>query len=234
MRTTFMTMAAIAALSVAAPVAAQPRDGHRTDSGELQMQIDAGFRSGSISANEVTPLRDGLRQLVQLEQRFSRNGISGREHAVLQQHGNALRQQISLAERTGYDRSSRDRTAWNDRYDREHRADWESRYARDRDAAWDSRDSRGERFGSGTRFDRPNRGDRFASDARFDRPNRGDRFAGDARIGQHTSMRMRTLPREYREEFRDDENVYYRYDDRRIYQIDRRTDLILGLLDVGN
>ena len=217
MRTTFMTMAAIAALSVAAPAAAQPWNGHRTQSGVLQMQIDAGFRSGAISENEVMSLRDSLRQLVQLERRFSPNGISGRERAVLQQHGNALRHRISLAERTGYGRSDRDRAAWDDRYDREHRADWESRYVRDRDAAWEGRDGRGERFGA---------------DSRFDRPHRGDRFAGDVRVGQHATMRMVALPRQYREEFRDNEDVYYRYDDRRIYQIDRRTDLILRLLDV--
>ena len=214
-----MTMTALAALSVAMPAAAQPWNGHRTHSGELQMQIEAGFNSGAISHNEATTLRDRLRQLVQLERRFSPNGISGRENAVLQQHSNALRQQIGLAERSGYGRSDRDRAAWNDRYDREHRADWENRYARDRDAAWEGRDGRGERFGS---------------DARFDRPNRGDRFAGDARIGQRTSMRMVALPRQYRGEFRDNEDVYYRYDDRRIYQIDRRTDLILRLLDVAS
>lgn len=217
MRTTFMTMAALAALSVAAPAAAQPWNGHRTHSAELQTQIDAGFDSGAISPNEVTALRDGLRRLMQLERRFSPNGISGRENALLQQRSNALRQQIRMAERTGYGRSAQDRAAWDDRYDREHRADWENRYVRDRDAAWEGREGRGERFGV---------------DARFDRPNRGDRFAGDARIGQHTSMRMRVLPAQYREEFRDDENVYYRYDDRRIYRIDRRTDRILGLIDV--
>ena len=210
-------MTALAALSVAMPATAQPWNGHRTHSGELQMQIEAGFDSGAISHNEATTLRNRLRQLVRLERRFSPNGISGRENAVLQQHSNALRQQISLAERSGYGRSDRDRAAWDDRYDREHRADWESRYVRDREAAWASRDRRDGRFGSA---------------ARFDRPNRGDRFAGDARIGQHTSMRMTALPRQYREEFRDDQDFYYRYDDGRIYQIDRRTDLILRLLDV--
>lgn len=219
MRTTFMTMAALAALSVAAPSAAQPGSGHRTGSGELQMQLDAGIRSGAITPNEATALRVDLRQLVQLEQRFSPNGISGREHAMLQRQGNALRQRISLAERSGAVRSDRDRAAWVERYDREHRADWESRYVRDRDAAWASRDGRDERFGS---------------NARFDRPNRGDRFAGDARIGQRTTVRMAALPTQYREQFRDNDDVYYRSDDRRIYQIDRRTGLILGLLDMND
>jgi hypothetical protein len=66
----------------------------------------------------------------------------------------------------------------------------------------------------------------------LNRPNRGDRFAGDARIGQRTTYRMAGMPQQYREQFRDDDQVYYRYDDRRIYQVDRRTNLIVGLLDM--
>ena len=217
MRTTFMTMAALAALSVAAPATAQPWNGNRTQSGELQLQIDEGIRSGSISREEVTPLRESLSQLVRLERRFSANGISGVERALLQQRGAALRQQINFAERTGDGHSDHDRAAWEDRYDREHRADWESRYVRDRDAAWEGRDGFAGR-----------------SDMRFDRANRGDRFAGDARIGQRTTYRMAALPERYRTQFRDDDRVYYRHDDRRIYQVDRRTHLILGLLDMAD
>ena len=229
MKMTFMTMAALAALSVAAPATAQQWNGHRTQSGELQMQIDAGIRSGVIAPHEATTLRDGLTQLVRLERRFAPNGISGREHAVLQQHGNALRQRISVAERAGTGRWGGNRAAWDDRYDREHRAAWENRYIRDREAAWQSRDGRDR---DAAWQGRDGRGDRFGSNARFDRPNRGDRFAGDARIGQRTTYRMAAMPQQYREQFRDDEQVYYRYDDRRIYQVDRRTNLIVGLLDM--
>lgn len=220
MKTILLTMAALSGLSVAAPAAAQPWNSHRTQSAELQMRIDEGVRSGAISRRELRPLRDSLQQLVMLERQFGDQGISGREHAVLQQRSASLRQQIHMAQGTGNGHHNDDRRAtWEDSYDREHRAGWEDRYLRDRDAAWTSR------FG---------RDDRFGANARFDRPNRGDRFAGDVRVGQRTSMRMGALPEQFREEFRDDEDVYYRYDDRRIYQVDRRTDLIRGLIDIVN
>jgi hypothetical protein len=191
MKTIFTTMAALSALSVAAPALAQSGPGHRTQSGELRMQIDAGVRTGAISRREMQPLRNSLRQLIGLERQFGINGISGREHATLRQRGALLRQQIATAERSGYGRNGR--ADWSDRND-----------------------------------GKPG----FASNGRFDRPNRGDRFAGDVRVGQRASARMLALPERYRDEFRDGNDVYYRYDDRRIYQIDRRSHLIMALLDM--
>jgi len=72
----------------------------------------------------------------------------------------------------------------------------------------------------------------WLADTRFDGPNRGDRFTGDVRIGQRYSARMIALPTELRDEYRDSDDVYYRYDEDRIYQVDRRTNLILRLLDL--
>jgi hypothetical protein len=273
MKTIFMTMAALSALSVAAPASAQPANFHRTQSGDLRIQIDAGVRTGAISRRELLPLQTSLQQLISLERRYGRAGISGQEHAALQRRSNALRQEIDLAERSGRGRNGR--ADWNDRNDGK------------------------PGFAANGRFDRPNRGDRFAGDVRvgqrashrmvalpaqyrneyrdgtdvyyryddrriyqvnrrtgivmalldmdwngndrrdpssmngrFDGPNRGDRFNGDVRVGQRSSLRMRNVPEQYRAEFRDSDDFYYRYDDRRIYQIDRRTDLILGLLDI--
>ena len=100
MKTIFVTMAALAALS-AAPAAAQPWNGSRTSSGELQVRIDAGVQSGVISRRELVPLRNDLLQLAGLERQFAANGISGRERSVLQQQGNDLRRQIDVAERNG-------------------------------------------------------------------------------------------------------------------------------------
>ena len=199
MKTTYLTMAALAALSVAASASAQPWTGdrtHFTHSTALQMQIDDGVRTGAISRREMLPLRDGLRQLVRLERQFSANGFSGREQATLQQRSATLRRQINMAERSQT-----------------------SRYDRQRDANWTEGRDRDERYGAS---------------ARFDRPNRGDRFAGDARIGQPYSARMIALPVRYRDEFRDNDQVYYRYDDDRIYQVDRTTGVILRLLDISN
>jgi hypothetical protein len=220
MKITFLTMAAMAALSVAAPAAAQSWHSGQSQSAELQMQIDGGVRSGAISRADMPGLRDGLRQLVALERQFSPGGISRREGFILQQRSTELRQQIDLAERGGYHNAGVDsRTAWEARYDRDHRAAWEARYMSERSAQYDGAFSRDQNS--------------YSND-RFDQPNRGDRFAGDVRVGQRFSARMAALPAAYRTDYRDNDQVYYGYDDQRIYRVDRRTGLILALFDLTN
>lgn len=251
MKMVFVTTAALAALAVSAPAAAQRWNSHADESSELRMQIEAGVASGAISEREMMPLQNGLRQLISLERQFGADGISGREHGTLQQFGATLRQQIDAAQRDSrfsqrnsryQDRNSNGRyngerrSDWEASYDREHRAEWENRYLRDRSVAWESRfaamrSNDNSRFGSNGGFGMDQR---FGGNGGFDRPNRGDRFAGDVRVGQRTSYRMVALPGEYREQFRDNDQVYYRYDDKRIYQVDRRTDTVLGLLDILN
>lgn len=73
--------------------------------------------------------------------------------------------------------------------------------------------------------------DDSVADARRD--NRGDRFAGDLRVGQHFSDRQVTLPTQYRARYRDSDASFYRYDDDRIYQIDRSSGLIMAMFDIG-
>jgi hypothetical protein len=60
----------------------------------------------------------------------------------------------------------------------------------------------------------------------------GDRFSGDARIGQHVTPRIVSMPVKYRSDYVDTDQIYYGFDDGRVYQIDRKTQLILGLLDL--
>ena len=232
MKTILMTMTALAALAVAAPASAQPWSGQRSNTGDLQMQIDAGLRSGVISRREATPLRASLGELLRLERLFSTNGFTGRENATLRQRSNQLRQQIRMAERDGNPRGA----GWEGR-DSDGRAGWENRDDDRRDTRWENRDDdrrdvgKEDRDGDGNgRWD--DRQASFGSDARFDRPNRGDRFAGDARIGHRAGLRMVALPDRYRDQFRDSADVYYRYDDGRVYRINRRTDMILGLFDI--
>lgn len=191
MRPIYMTMAAVAALSMAAPASAQW--GHdRTYSHQLQVQINSGVSQGTISRRESVRLREDLSRLVRLERRFSPNGISGREHAQLMQRSTALSKDIRMA--------SRDHNRSGDQA-----ATWESRYI---NGHW-------------------------VPDARFAGLRPGDRFSGDARVGQHVTPRMVNLPAEYRGQYVDDARVYYGYDNGRIYQIDRQSQMILALLDVG-
>ena len=85
MKTMFLTMTALAALSVAAPAAAQPWSGQNANTATLQTQLDAGISSGAISRREAMPLRSTLRQLLSLERQFSRNGFTGRENSARRQ-----------------------------------------------------------------------------------------------------------------------------------------------------
>jgi hypothetical protein len=41
------------------------------------------------------------------------------------------------------------------------------------------------------------------------------------------------LPSQYRNDYVDNEQVYYGYDNGRIYQIDRQSQMILALLDIA-
>jgi hypothetical protein len=69
-------------------------------------------------------------------------------------------------------------------------------------------------------------------DARFAGLHPGDRFSGDARIGQRVTPRIVSMPVQYRSDYADTDQIYYGYDNGRVYQIDRKTQLILALLDI--
>lgn len=69
-------------------------------------------------------------------------------------------------------------------------------------------------------------------DARFSGLHPGDRFSGDTRVGQHATARIVGIPAQYRGEYVDTDQVYYGYDNGRVYQIDRRSQTVLALLDL--
>lgn len=222
MKTIFLTMAA--AICVATPAAAQPWQGRgNQQSVELQTRIDAGVRSGAISQRELYSLRASLRQLTTLERQLGIGGLTGRENATLRLRGNELRQQIHFASQTGAGArfegngrgDNRDRAGWDARYDSEHRTAWDDRYMSDRNSAWES-----------------GRQGNMGLNSRFAASTRGARFAGDVGIGQRASRRMVAMPDQYRGEFRDSDEVYYRYDSERVYEIDRDSNLIVRLFDL--
>ena len=189
MKVIYTMMAAVAALSLAAPASAQW--GHqRTYSQQLRVQLDSGISRGTISRRESIELRADLDRLVRLEQRFSPNGISGREHSVLMKRSTALEKDIRIAS--------------HDRRRGDHMANWESGSV---NGHW-------------------------VPDARFAGLHPGDRFTGDARIGQHATARIISMPAQYRGDYVDTDQVYYGYDNGRVYQIDRQSQMILALLDM--
>jgi hypothetical protein len=133
------TMAAVAAISLAAPASAQW--GHdRTYSHQLQAQLDAGISGGTISRRESIALRADLDRLVRLEQTFIPGGISGREHSILMQRSSALAKDIRLA--------ARSHNRWGNQ-----------------PVAWESRTTNGQ-WVPDARFAGLHPGDRFSGDAR--------------------------------------------------------------------
>jgi hypothetical protein len=226
-----VALAATSAFAVAAPAAAQQfRGGYgQIRSDQLQIQLQAGIRSGAISRAEATPLRQQLFQLMRLERLYARDGISGRERADLQYRINRLRQGIRFAERSGggYGRDDDRYGRGDDGYGRD------GGYDRDRDG-WDDRDgNRDGRWDVDTRNDSNRDGwdDRDTDrDGRWDDDNDGDgrdRAGYELRVGQRVTADLDALPYAYRNQYRDGEGVYYRTDGRQIYQIDARTQTVV-------
>jgi hypothetical protein len=248
-----IALAATSAIAAAAPAAAQSGYGGngygnaQIRSDQLQMQLQAGIRSGAITRTEATPLREQLRQLTRLEALYARDGISGRERADLQHRINALRQGIRIAERGADGRYGRD----DDRYDRDDdrysRGDVDSRYDRNNDG-WDDRDGdRNGRWDVDSRYDSNrdgyddrdyNRDGRWDNDQGYQQSDgRGvvgqilDRVTGTGglRVGQRASADLGGVPYAYRTQYRDGSGVYYRSDGRQIYQIDARTQTVVRI-----
>ena len=154
MKKTIIIAAALSAIGLAVPAAAQNRYGNdnsygygngqtgiyaRTD--QLRQRLQFGVQRGTISRQEAVYLRDGVRQLTRLGRQYSRDGFSRYERRDLQGRIQQLQQQIHLAERNRddrYGRDDRDRGDWRDgREDRDDRYDgdrrWDDDNRRDRD-----------------------------------------------------------------------------------------------------
>lgn len=242
-----IALAATTAFAGAMPAAAQYGAGGNVPirSDQLQLQLQAGVRSGAISRAEAMPLREQLMQLTRLERLYARDGISGRERADLQHRINSLRQGIRMAERGGNGRYGRD----DDRYDRDDRFSDRNGYDRNNDG-WDDRDgNRDGRWDVDARNDSNrdgwddrdhDRDGRWDNDEGYGREavqDRGvvgqiiDRVTGTGglRVGQRASADLGTLPYAYRNAYRDGAGTYYRSDGRQIYQIDARTQTVVRI-----
>lgn len=204
MKTIHLIFAAVSALAIATPLAAQPRhdrdathsrswNDDRPNMANLRMQLDAGISSGTITRREASTLRTDLNALSRLERIYGRDGFSRSERNTLMRRSAGLERLIHRAERN-LDRGSA-------------RAGWE----RGRD------DGYAETIAVGV-----------------DQGHRGDRFSGDLRVGQRFSKGQVALPVQYRTRYRDSERSYYRYDANRVYEIDRSSGLILAMFDVSN
>ena len=210
MKKIYLTLAAASAFAIAAPAAAQSWHGDRS-----APQSWNGDRSNT--AQLAAQLDDGIRS-----GNISRRSAT-RLRAQLRQISQ-LERQYSMGGFNGWERSDlreRSRTLSMNIRSAENNG-----YGRGgRDDRYSDNDRRDDRYSDNDRRD--GRGPDFQHD-------RGDRFAGDLRVGQHFSARQVALPMEYRDRYRDSESSYYRYDDRRVYQIDRVSGLIMAMFDLAN
>jgi hypothetical protein len=227
MKTFLWTMAAIPALAIAAPAAAQyqtypnqyqtyPSATVSTDMSArinaLGQRLDAGIRTGVIDRTEARTLRAQLRALARRYGQYNYNGLTGTERADLQQRMRVLRRQVRLADGGTYDRY--DRFASEDAYGTGGYYGRGGPYDADGDG-WDDRDC-----------DRDGDIDSGSCDTR--RGGIGGFIenilgVGGLRVGQRVTGELYGLPPQYQDRFRDGYGYVYRSDGRRIYQIDART-----------
>jgi len=113
MNKTLFLVTAVSALSAAAPAASQSRSQYGVDTsfdariGAMQSRLDAGVRAGTIDRREAWTLRQRLRDVSRLEQRYSLGGFSAWERSDLQARLRSLRQDLRVADNGSWDRYDR-------------------------------------------------------------------------------------------------------------------------------
>jgi len=227
----FLSMAAMGAIAVAAPAAAQSgygNNGYQNGYGpnanagggmgisnriaQLDARLQAGIQNGDIDRAEARSFRMQIRQLQRLEQQYSYNGLTQAERQDLQQRLRSLRQDIQVADNGRYDRDSR--YSWDDRYD--NNSGYSGRGG-PYEQPYDTYCQTGSRGGVGGLIDGV--------------LGRNDNNCG-LRVGSRVSSSLYSVPSQYRYRFRDGNGVYYRSDGRNIYQIDARSQTVLRIYDM--
>ena len=210
-----LATAGVAALAIATPASAQGniiRDGLASILGgggasidgrlnDLNLHIQTSYQRGDISRTEASRLQAEVTDLSRREQAYRSGGLSRDERNDLQQRLQVLEGRIQQA---GYDRD--------DRYDRDDGYGRDDRY--DRDDRWSDNDRR---------YD-----GRDGCPPGLARKNNGCQPPGQAmRTGERYGNQYARVPASYGERYRDTQRYLYRYNDGRIYQVDRRSGLIV-------
>jgi hypothetical protein len=259
MSRSIITLAAVSAIALAAPAAAQSSTaGVQTRINQLQTNIQAGVQNGMITRSEAQTLREQLRQLRQIERQYSLNGLSGNEREDLNNRIRTLRQHIRFAARNddlrgnrygqaewidrnrdGYDDRDTDRDGrWDDnvRGSQYGQADWIDRNRDgydDRDYDRDGRLDDDGYYGQGGPYDEVSQvcADRGGIGGLIDRVLGGDNCLS---IGERVPSGLSALPYELRDDFRDGNGFYHRYYDGNVIQVDARTQTVVRIYDVDD
>lgn len=232
MKNILLSMAAISAIGIAAPAAAQSgqyQNQYQNQNyqnqvrgnanlalriGQLQTRIQTGVQAGTISRQEAGPLRQQLRQLTQLERQYRSGGISVQERQDLQVQLRNLRQQVRKAD-------NRRGTYADDRWDYEDGYAQNGQYAPGYQGQYNGQ-YQGQYGGNVYTEQRQQSGLGGILGSMLG-------IGGNAglRVGQRASGNLYAVPAQFQNQFRDGNGIYYRSDGRNIYQIDARTQAVL-------
>jgi hypothetical protein len=222
MKKILFSMAALGAIAVAAPAAAQYGYGNNgynnVNAGgsvgisnriaQLNARLQAGINTGVIDRVEARNLRMQMRQLQRLDRQYSYNGLTQAERQDLQMRLRTLRSDIRMADNGRFDRDTR-YGAWNDPFYNEGYTGQGGPYEQSYDYACDN--NRG--VIGGVIDSVLGRNDNCYS----------------LRVGSRAGGNLYSVPSQYRYQYRDGNGVYYRSDGRAIYQIDARTNTVLRI-----
>ena len=166
----------------------------------LQERLDAGIEAGVITRAEARPIRQEIRNLVRLETQYSAGGYTVQERQDLQQRIRGVRQGIQVADGRG--------GRWN-RWEDDEYTGQGGPYEAEIDGWVVENNPCAGGNGIGGLFNRV----------------LGGRSCLD--VGQRVTGNLYAVPYEFRNQFRDSNNAYFRSDGNRIYQIDARTQTVL-------
>jgi len=190
------------------------QNGYDNRLAQLNARLEAGVQSGAITRAEARPIRQQIRYLAQLEQRYASDGLSQQERRDLQQRYRYTRQQLRAA-----DPSNSRYAQWDRNYDPFNPAD-----------AYNN----GNGYNTGAaQYAQVNEVCRTASGLKGIL---SSVFGTDRclRVGERVSSTaaLSRVPDAYRDDFPANSAYTYGYVDGNVVQIDTRTAVVTNIYDV--
>ncbi len=246
MKQLLLSAAAVAAIGVAAPAAAQVgyqnngyanvnaggAAGIQNRIAQLDQRFQAGIQAGVITRAEAQSIRPQLRQLRQLERQYSVNGLTQQERQDLQQRVRSVRQQLRVADGGAGGQYA----AW----------DRDDDYAYQNGYQGQGGYSQNNGYGQNNGYYGQNQG-YYGQGGPYEEVNQvctsrsglggvlGAILGGGdncLNVGERVSGNLPALPYQYQGQFRDGGGYYHRYVNGNVVQIDARTNTVVRIYDV--
>jgi len=232
MTKTLMALVAGTALATAAPAISQTAVNANVNTNmavrisQLQTDLQAQVRAGTITRGEARPIRERLRELRRLQAQYGANGLTWTERRDLQVRIRDVRSQINYAARNDLVRYGANMWIDNNRDGIDDR-DINRDGIIDRAYGANSSYQNGY-YGQGGPIEpivqcTPQRGGIAGVLSSVLGTSNG--YCG-LQVGQQVTGGLYAVPYQYQNMYRDGNGVYYRSDGRAIYQIDARTHVV--------